>query len=214
MAINAIEKEVLKLIGENVSSPDVFVDTEAGMEPIRDSINDAIAELCMVSGAYKQTYFLPLVAGQFIYPLTWSADDFGYVLQAMDRSRHMRLDQTDPLALGMTDFKWAESTGDPSHYYHIGYNHVGIYRTPTTSGAVIELECVCIPKRYTTGAELVKVRGNHQRACVFFAVSEFYASRGDAKRAVEWHTQYLEVADLMRLKPKATEQFKRMGGTN
>ena len=58
--MNALEKEVLKIIGESTSSPDVFVDTDAGLDPIRDSINDAIQELCMVTGAYQLKYYLHL----------------------------------------------------------------------------------------------------------------------------------------------------------
>ena len=46
--MNSIEKEVLKLIGENTTIPDVF--NEVGIKQIRDSLNDAIAELCMVTG--------------------------------------------------------------------------------------------------------------------------------------------------------------------
>lgn len=212
MSINVIEREVLKLIGENTDDPDVFVDTTAGMEPIRSSVSDAIFELSMVTGAYRKTYYLPLEEDTFLYNMTWQTDYFGYVLQAWDRQTHQRLDQTDPQALAQIDPAWMGTTGDPTHYYHVGYQTIGIYRTPSTGGKVIELDCVCIPKEYTEGTDLIKVRNNHQRACVYFAVSEFYASRGDARRANEWHQQYLETARIAKLKPK-TFDWRTMGAT-
>lgn len=212
MSYNTIEKEVLKLIGENTTSPDVFTDTTAGMEQIRDSINDAIAELSMVTGAYRRTYFLPLSASTLFYTLNWETDYFGYVLSATDRTRHITLTQTDPISLGAINSDWLETTGDPTHYLQVGYNTIGIYRKPSASGKVIELDCVCIPKEYTAGTDQIKVRNDHRRACVAFAVSEFYASRGDARRAQEWHTQYVEVAGLARLKPRTQEPFRRFGG--
>ena len=51
--MNELETHVLELIGEDVDSPDVFTDDDAGMAPIRDSINDAIEEISMVSGSNK-----------------------------------------------------------------------------------------------------------------------------------------------------------------
>ena len=58
--MNTLERHVLELIGEDPDSPDVFTDTEDGMKPIRDSLNDAIEEISMVSGSNKRVYTLPL----------------------------------------------------------------------------------------------------------------------------------------------------------
>jgi hypothetical protein len=62
--MNNLEKQVLQFIGEDTDSPDVFVDTDEGIAPIRDSINDAIEEISMIAGSYKRTYSLPLVANK------------------------------------------------------------------------------------------------------------------------------------------------------
>lgn len=212
MAINAVEREVLHLIGENVDSPDVFVDTSAGMEQIRDSVNDAIALMCMVTGGYRRTYHLPLVSGKPLYDLDWATDYFGYVVQATDRTRHYRLEQTDPLSLSCMDREYISTNGDPTHYYFIGYTTIGVYGVPSASGKVIELDCVCIPKEYSTGTDPLKVRINYSRACTYFAVSEFYASRGDARRAQDWNNQFIEVSGLAKLKPKSQDTMWRYGG--
>ena len=206
--MNSIEKEVLKLIGENTTIPDVF--NEVGIKQIRDSLKDAIAELCMVTGSYKQVYYLSLVADQFTYKLQWKTDYFGYVLHAYNKQQRRPLIQTDAIYLGMMDKNWLLSNGDPTHYFHIGYNYIGVYPVPSVGGGVIEFDSVVIPKPYTGDNDLVKVRGNYMRACVYYAVSEYYASRGDANRATDWFNRYLETAALVKLKPQQTERYYRM----
>ena len=212
--MNALEKEVLKIIGESTDSPDVFVDTDVGLDPIRDSINDAIQELAMVTGAYQVKYFLPLQEDTWLYRLEWNTDYFGYVVQAWDRARRYRLEQIDLMKLSNLNPEWMKDGGDPTHYFYLGYNMIGIYRAPSADGKVLELDCVSIPKPYTLETDLVKIRANYERATVYYAVSDFYASRGDAKRAAEYYNQYLEVGQLMKLKPQTTEQSFRMGGAN
>jgi hypothetical protein len=110
----------------------------------------------------------------------------------------------------MMDKNWLLSNGDPTHYFHIGYNYIGVYPVPSVGGGVIEFDSVVIPKPYTGDNDLVKVRGNYMRACVYYAVSEYYASRGDANRATDWFNRYLETAALVKLKPQQTERYYRM----
>lgn len=210
--MNSLEKQVLKTIGENTSDPDVFLDTDAGLDPIRDSLNDAVQELCMVTGAYQIKYYLSLIANSWLYRLELNTDYFGYVVQVIDRARRYRLEQTDLIKLGQLAPEWMQDTGDPTHYYYIGYNMLGIYPTPSSDGRVLEMDCVAIPKPYEDGSAIVKLRANYERAAVYYAVSDFYASRGDAKRATEYYNQYLGVAQLMKLRPQTTEQQYRAGG--
>ena len=58
--MNTLETHVLELIGEDTDSPDVFTDDDDGMAQIRGSLNDAIEEIIIVSGSYKENYHLPL----------------------------------------------------------------------------------------------------------------------------------------------------------
>lgn len=212
--MNTIEREVLELIGEDTTTPDVFADTDTGMAHIRDSVNDSIMELCMVTGAYVMPYFLALQEEEIFYTLELERDYVGYVIEAWDRSRRYRLQQIDPIVLGSYDSEWLQSNGDATHYFHVGIDKIGIYRKPSSSGVVLELSCVCIPKPYTSDTAIVKLRDNYRRACVNYAVSEFYASRGDAGRAKEWFDRYLETAQLMRLKPMTSESRFQFGGKN
>lgn len=210
--MNDLETHVLRLIGENTTSPDVFTDTATGIAPIRNSINDAIQELCMLTGSYKRTYFLPLYADRQFYRMNWEQDHFGWVVECWDRSRRKRLTQTDLIRLTYDDPWWMQRSGPPEQYMQIGADVLGLYFKPSSNGIVLELECVCIPKPYSDDTSPIKVREAYQRAAVYMATSEFYASRGDAKRAAEFFDKYFETAGLMAMKPETEERQYRAGG--
>lgn len=204
--MNDLETHVLRLIGESPDSPDVFLDTDDGMAPVRDSINDAIQELCMVSGAYKRTYLLPLYEDRQFYRLDWQQDYFGWVTEAWDRGRGRKLTLTDVVTVAGKDQLWMQHGGNPDEYMQLGMDIIGVYPKPSANGTVLELTCVCIPKPYATDTDPVKVREIYQRAAVYFAVSEFYASRGNAQRATEYHGRYMETAGLMAMHPATAER--------
>ena len=210
--MNDIERQVLTLIGEDLTNPDVFTDTEEGMAPIRQSVNDAIQQMCAVTGSYKRQVFLVLRQNALFYRIVSTGDYIAYIVQAMDRARRFRLVQSHPLRLAADDIAWMKRTGEPTHYMQICHDIVGIWRKPTYSGKVLELECVMIPREYGYGDQVVRLRRNFQEGAVMLAVSEYYASRGDAPRATDWFNKYLQAAQLMKLAPADPSQQFRMGG--
>ena len=210
--MNELEKETLKLIGEDTTSPDVFSDDATGLALIRGSINDAIKQLCMVTGSYRKRYFLPLREDCQFYRMNWEQDYFGYVVQAFDRIRHTKLEQTDVIRLNDEDQWWMQRNGYPEKYLHVGYQYLGVYMKPSSSDNVLELDCVVIPQAYSSDTDPAKLREAFQRATVQLAASEYYASRGDANRATEWLNDALETAGLKTLHPDAAEQRYQFGG--
>jgi len=210
--MNDLEKETLKLIGEDTDSPDVFSDDATGLALIRGSINDAIKQICMVTGSYKKKYFLPLREDCQFYRMNWEGDYFGYIVQAWDRLRHTKLEQTDVIKLNVEDPWWMQRNGYPEQYFHVGYQYLGIYMKPSASDNVIELDCVVIPKAYSSDTDPVKLREAFRRATVQLAVSEYYASTGNAERATSWLNLSLQTAGLKTLHPEAQEQRFQFGG--
>lgn len=210
--MNDLETHVLRLIGENVTSPDVFTDDATGMAQIRTSINDALQELCMVTGSYRRVYYLPLLADRVVYRLSPQQDYLGYIVGAFDREYKRRLIRTDLTALIAYDPWWLKRSGPPLQYLQIGYRHIGIYMAPSSKGKILELDCVMIPQPYTADTDPVKVRNQFRNAAVYYAVSEFYASRGDAKRAQEYFQRYIETAGLQTNHPQYNERQYRFGG--
>src|SRR5512135_752478 len=204
--MNSLETHVLRLIGENVTTPDVFTNTPTGLAQIRESLNDALQELCMVTGTYTRVYHLPLLAEQIFYRLDPSEDFIAWPILVWDRANKRKLVQTDLVKVSKYDPMWMQRTGIALEYMVLGLNVIGIWRPPSAKGNVLELRCACIPKPYDSDIAPIKVRDAFQKAAVYFAVSEFYASRGDAKRATEYGAKYLEAAGLMNLHPQTAER--------
>ena len=208
--MNYLETYVLQLIGENTTSPDVFTDTAAGMAPIRDSINDAIEEITMLTGGYKRSYQIPLRVDNNFYRLKFQKGHFGYVADAWLLGQEWRLQQTDFNKLNSEDPRWMLHRGNPNQYFHIGMDLIGIYPRTGSSADVINFECVVIPERYTSETDRIFLRKEYQWAVVHYAVSEFYAGRGDKPRALEHYNLYLERLGLRQNYPDSQEAVRQL----
>lgn len=203
--MNKLERHVLELIGENTTSPDVFTDTTSGMEPIRDSINDAIQEITMMTGSYKETYRIPLRTENNYYRLKFNRGQFAWVTDAWLVQNRWRLTQTDLNKLNAEDPRWMVYRGSPEQYFHVGTNLIGISPRTSSSTDVIELNCVVIPESYTSDTDRIKLRDDFQWAAVHYAVSEYYAGRGDKKNAMVHHNKYLQKLGVQESYPESLE---------
>jgi hypothetical protein len=203
--MNSIERNVLEAIGESITSPDVFTDDSTGMAQIRDSINDAIEEITMLTGAIQRTYPMLLRQNQGFYRMSFSNDRFGWITDAWLVSIKRRLEQTDITRLNAFNHHWLHDTGTPEAYGQIGKDV--FYCWPRPSGElVVELSCVVIPDRYENDYDRIKVRDVWQWAAAEYAIGEYYASRGDAKQAIEHHNRYLERLGIANMYPKSYER--------
>jgi hypothetical protein len=209
--MNEVEREILIRIGENPDSPDAFSEGSEDLAMVRQSISDGIQELCMLTGSYRRTYLLALQDNCQFYRMAWGLDHVGYVVQMWDRGRKYRLTATDLIKLGTQDPNWMKRTGPPLEYFHVGWDTLGIFMRPSTGGTVLEVECVAIPRDYVDDQSPIKVRDAYLHAIKEFAVNEFYASRGDVKRAQLHFENYVGVVDPARMKTENTEQQFQMG---
>ena len=205
--MNTLETHVLELIGESTSSPDVFTDTDAGIEPIRDSINDAIEEIAMLTGSYKVVYRMPLIAGQTFYRLRLTNGSIGWITDAWSVGEQYRLVQTSETRLSAENPRWMVSQATPREYFQIGKDVLGIYPRPSATSGILELTMVVIPAKYSSGLDRVFLRDAFKWGAVHYAVSEFWASRGDARSAMDHHRKYLEHLGLQSLYPKSAEHI-------
>lgn len=205
--MNQLEKQVLYIIGENVDSPDVFTDDSTGMAQIRDSINDAIQEICAVTGSVNRTYYVPIESSTF-YRIKLEKNQVAWITDAFLVNKGIRLKQTDYQKLFALDPRWLEVTGTPFEYLHIGTDVVGLYPRPTDTSEMLELRLVIIPGRYTLDSDRVFVRKNFQWATVHYAVSEYWASRGDAKEAVKYFQRYLQDLGMQQYYPLSDRSYR------
>jgi hypothetical protein len=195
------------MIGENTSAPDVFIDTDSGIEQIRDSINDSIEEIAMLTGSNKAVYRLPLIAEQGFYRLRLTSGSIGWITDAWTVNQRYRLTQTDETKLSIQNPRWMVHTGTPREYMHIGNDVLCLYPRPSGTSDLLELTMVMIPAKYTSGTDRLKLRDSFKWASIHYAVSEFYASRGDANSATEHHQKYLMNLGMQQLYPKSAERI-------
>jgi len=187
--MNALETKVLELIGEDPDSPDVFVDTDAGMAPIRDSLNDAIQEIVSLTGSKATKYYLPLRQDQMFYRFDLNNGFLGWITDVWLVNETRRLEQTDLIRLVNHDPRWMTTSASPRSYWPVGLNVVGFYPKPSGATDTIELTIVEIPKAYTDQNDRIHLRDDFEYAAVNYAVAEYWASRGDARQA-ETHMGY------------------------
>lgn len=202
--MNNLEAMVLDLIGENTDSPDVFDDT--GIEEIRSHLNDAIEEICIITGCYKRRWTVPLKTNCFFYQMPQEPDLFGWFDSVYLVNNKRVLEQTDFMGLEHMDSRWLYSTGNPSHYVPVGIDKICICPAPASSTDSLEITGIAIPARYETDTDRIKLRKTWEWACVNRAVSEFWATRGDAQSAARYFQTYAQEAGLPAMYP---EQYER-----
>ena len=210
IAMKTIERYVLELIGENADSPDVFLDTDAGMEPVRDSINDAIEEISLFTGMMKRNYIIALRESRTFYRFRFTKGYLGWITDVWLVNQKRRLEQTSLIKLTGYNPRWMFNSGSPHSYFPIGFNFFGVFPRPSSDTDALEITAVMVPDRYTSDTDKLNLRKNWQWAAAHYAVGEFYASRGDARQAIYHHNEYLSRMGLNYKYPAANERQWQM----
>lgn len=205
--MNEIETRVLELIGEDIDNPDVFTDDAAGMAQIRDSINDAIEEICMLTGSVRRRYNVLLEAGKNFYRISPTKDRFGWPGDAWLMSQSRKVEQTDFVHLVAENPRWLYMTGPPTQYAPIGFDKLLVVPKPTAND-ILEIDAIVIPNRYAEGTSRVWLRSVFHDGAAHYAVGEFWASRGDANSAVKHHALYMEKLGFTEIYPMANDRTR------
>lgn len=208
--MNTLETRVLEYIGEDTDSPDVFTDDTTGMAQIRDSLNDAIEEISLLTGSYRTTYAMAMREDRTFYRFRFSRGYLAWITNVWLVTQKRRLEQTSLLKLKNHNPRWLYNTGSPRAYFPIGFNYLGIWPKPGSDTDLLEIEMVLIPRRYETDTEEIKLRNNFERAAIHYAVGEYFASRGDAQTAVYHHQKYLDRVGLSARYPYANDREWRL----
>ena len=197
--MNILEKRVLQLIGEDPGDPDVFTDDSTGMAQIRSSLNDAIEEICLITGSHKRKHHVPIESGKNFYQISNDRDYFAWPTSVWLTGQKRRLEQVDLNWLVNYNYRWMYETGTPERYFIIGENKLGVHPRPGGSNYMLEIDSVVIPEAYTLDTDRIKLRDSFQYAAVHFAVSEYWASVGDARTATDHFKTYLDRIGLQDL---------------
>ena len=200
--MNELERHVLVMIGENADSPDVFKDDAESIAPIRDSINDAVQEIVMLTGGKHATLNLALRKERSLYRLSFANGHVGWITDVWLNGQERRLEQTDLVKLNHWDPRWMISTGTPDFYFQIGLDVVGVSPRPSATSDILTLSVVHIPAPYANDKDRVAVRNDFRLAVVHYAVSEYWAGRGDAKSAAAAFQRYRQALGLRDDQPR------------
>jgi hypothetical protein len=206
--MNTLETRVLEMVGEDVDSPDVFTDDSTGMAQIRDSINDAIEEICMLTGSVERKWYIPLKANKNFYKITSIRNVFAWPTSVWLVNQKRRLELKDFIWMVDENPRWLYNEGTPVRYFLIGSDKIAIHPAPSSATDMVEVNAVAIPSRYTLDTDKIKLRNSFQWATVHRAVSDYWASRGDAKSATRHFMKYLERLGIKSLYPEAHEQIR------
>jgi len=194
--MNALETKVLEIIGESTTSPDVFVDTDAGMKPIRDSINEAIQEVVMLTGGNRRTYFIPLRQEIGFYRIYLKYGELGWITDVWSSNQQRRLEQADLIRVSAYNPNWMQVTGNPEASLPLGRDIIGFYPRPGGDSDVMQVTVVEIPAPYTDPSNRIKIRDQLQYGIAHYAVADYWATRGDAMEAQSHLALYLDVLGL------------------
>ena len=200
-----IEKQILRLIGENPDSPDVFIDQPDAMRPIRQSIAAARQEIILLTDAYRERCLLPLIRDQQWYVLRWDRGSLAYIVDAWLLNQKRRLEQTTALRENDLDRRWRLNRGTPEVYWQIGFNTIAVAPRPTDSTNVLDIWAVVMPERDDDGREYSKIPEDWDWATIHYAVGEFYASRGAATDAILHQQQYMDALGKAVGRPMSVE---------
>jgi hypothetical protein len=206
--MHLLERKVLEKIGEDPDAPDVFLDTELGIAPVRDSLNEAIQEISMLEGTNKRQYFIPLRAGQLLYRIKLNYGYIGWITDVWSINKKYRLEQTSLTKLAKHDPRWMVTSADPRAYLPIGEETICLYPKPAASSDTLELTLVEIPIAYTDEKAKIKLKPDFTYAAVEYAVSEYWASRGDAQTAIEHFDNYLDILGLREKFEQSPQQYR------
>jgi len=205
MSFTEFEAHILRVIGEDPDSPDVFSDTSVEMSHIRNSMNEAVQELTMISGGHRTSFTIPLAKQVSFYSVRPRQGFLAWISEAWDVNRRRRLERTDLHRLNTLDPRWMRSEGNADSYFEIGPEHIGIYPKPSGNSDVLMLQCVIIPDIAQDNRRLTHLRRQFQWAVTDYAISEYFAARGRIEEASEYGRSYAETARLSLGYPRSRE---------
>jgi hypothetical protein len=130
------------------------------------------------------------------YRFDFSGGDIAWITDAWLSTQRQRLEQTDLHKLSNYNPLFLIDSGPPRAYFPIGLNHVGVWPKPSADTDILELTVATIPARYSDDTDRLKVRKDLQWAAAQYAIGEYYASRGDAKSAINHHQKYLQAMGI------------------
>jgi len=194
MSTNTFETLVLNMFNEDTTTPMNF----DGTSIVRESIGDAIDELCLFGGFSKKTFNIPLRESQNVYVCELQGYEMVYPNGVWLYDTGDRLEQSDFASLSRKDGRFLQSRGTPTHYIPVGTNKLFLYPAVAGDDKLVEVEAVAIPDHYGAVTDVIEVQKEFRLALVHYCLYELYLLFSQEDRAISHFQQYMRLSGLER----------------
>lgn len=189
--LSVVKKMVMDIIGEDSSSPTYW--TSSNDIELEDYINDAVEEVCVLSGVYTQDLLLPLHASRDYYSLDpGKGGEFLYVNSVRVIPEGYSVGMSDPLKLTREDYNWMTRTGTPRTFFFVNPDMLRVVPMSSTEGQSLEILASTIPPTYTLDSEVIDLDESLISVVVAYAASMIFLSMRAFPKASLWSKVYME----------------------
>lgn len=194
-----VKKMILDAIGEDSSSP-TYWDSSRDSE-IEDWINDAFEEICVLTGHYKESIYIPLMNGKKHYKISpGKGGEFLYLdlVRVLPTDRTVKM--TDPYKLSRESYRWMTETGTPREFFMIGLDTIRVVPYPQNDGETLECIGVVIPPNYNLDDEKIDLQDAFIRAVVAYASYLMFLSMRMKDKAGVQLAEFARILGLYNIK--------------
>jgi hypothetical protein len=191
MTFSDLKKSVMDIIGEDSASPTYW--TSSNDIELEEHLNDAIAEVCILTGQYTNELVLPLYASRSYYHLdAGKGGELLYLKRVRVYPEGYSLEQTDPAQLTREDYLWITRTGCPSKFYLVNGDMLRTVPMDSDGGRSLECLAVTIPPRYTEDDEVVDITTEMIDWVVSYTSYMMFITLRRLDKANLWFKKYIE----------------------
>lgn len=182
---------VMDIVGEDSSAPTYW--TSSNDIEIEDYINDAIEEVCVLTGGYKQDLVLPLHASRDYYRLDpGKGGEFLYIDSIRVEPEGYSLGMSDTTKLTREDYNWMTRTGTPRTFFFVNPDMIRVVPMAGTAGQSLEILASTIPPTYTLDDEVVDLDESLISVVIAYAASMILLSMRSFPKSSYWLKVYME----------------------
>lgn len=189
--LSEVKKMVMDIVGEDSSSPTYW--TSSNDIEIEDYINDAVEEVCVLTGMYVQDIHLPLHAGRDYYRLdAGKGGEFLYVNYMRVLPEGYSVGMSDTTKLTREDYNWMTRTGTPRTFFFVNPDIIRVVPMAGVGGQSLEIVASTIPPSYTLDDEVIDLDESLISVVVAYAASMIFLSMRSFPKSSYWLKVYME----------------------
>lgn len=191
MTLEYLKKVIMNNIGEDSVSPTYW--TSSTDIEITDFINDAIEEVCTLTGQYVEDLYLPIWGDKQHYIIdSGKNSQLLWINYARIEPEAWRLVQVDSEKLSREDYNWMTRTGTPTCFIQYGLDTIRLVPYSTSDGKLLEMNIAAIPPVLVEDDNVINIHENHIPAVIAYATAMLFMTLRNLDKAYVWFGKYLK----------------------